>query len=67
MHPAGHERGDHGSGSEQGQDSRKPEISTGHLPPPKPRTSPTEPSPVPVWPLSVLECSVEGVQLLRIE
>uniref|UniRef100_A0AAU6W340 Uncharacterized protein n=4 Tax=unclassified bacterial viruses TaxID=12333 RepID=A0AAU6W340_9VIRU len=32
-----------------------------------PRTSPTEPSPVPLWPLSVLECSVEGVHLLRIE
>ncbi|MCF5416189.1 hypothetical protein GIV95_11665, partial [Pseudomonas syringae] len=35
--------------------------------PPTPRTSPTEPSPVPVWPLSVLECSVEGVHLLRFE
>ncbi|MCF5554206.1 hypothetical protein CXB36_17480 [Pseudomonas syringae pv. syringae] len=36
-------------------------FAPGHLPPPTPRTSPTEPSPVPVWPLSVLECSVEGV------
>ncbi|POP96562.1 hypothetical protein CXB40_27375 [Pseudomonas syringae pv. avii] len=36
-------------------------FAPGHLPPPKPRTSPTEPSPVPAWPLYVLECSVEGV------